>query len=191
MSEQPEINLSNFSELFGQVLDTVDNALAVSAEADLTLPDNPVTVGGRVKSAQDWADKQIERSRNAGPAWLRGVLSPRRHPIEAAIAADGKRKQKLAESEREGRWLASMRRVDVDEMYATVEANGEAAYVAGITSREGKIRHKIDRLQPLVEALAKTLDAMPQDTDAQREAKMIAAKRGMQDIGRRLRGITT
>lgn len=191
MSEQPEINLSNFSELFSQVLDTVDNALAISDEADLTLPDNPVTVGGRVKSAKDWADKQIERSRNAGAAWLAGTLSPRRHPIEAAIAANGKRKQKLAESEREERWLASMRRVDVDEMYATIEANGEAAYVAGITSREGKIRHKVDRLQPLVEALAKTLDAMSQDTDAQREAKMIAAKRGMQEIGRKLRGITT
>lgn len=191
MSEENEINLSNFKELFGQVMETVDNHLGVSAEADLTLPDNPVTVGGRVKSAKDWADKQIERSSGAGDAWLKGVLSPRRHPIEAALAADGKRKQKLAEAEREGRWPAAMRRVDVDAMYETIEANGRAAYEAGITSREGKIRHKIDRLQPLVEGLAKTLDAMPQDTDAQREAKMIAAKRGMQDIGRRLRGITS
>lgn len=191
MPDQPEINLSNFETLFSQVLETVDNGLGISAEADLTLPDNPVTVGGRVKSATDWADKQIERSKNAGPDWLKGTLSPRKHPIEAAIAADGKRKQKLAEAEREGRWLASMRRVDVDEMYNTIEANGEAAYTAGITSREGKIRHKIDRLQPLVEGLAKTLDAMPQDTDAQREAKMIAAKRGMQAIGRKLRGIST
>lgn len=191
MSEQPEINLDNFSELFAQVLETVDNGLGLSAEADLTLPDNPVTVGGRVKSPKDWADKQIARSSTAGGDWLKGVLSPRKHPIEAAIAANGKRKQKLAEAEREERWLHSMERVDVDEMYKTIEANGQSAYEAGITSREGKIRHKIDKLQPLVEALAKTLDAMPQDTDGQREAKMIAAKRGMQDIGRKLRGIST
>jgi hypothetical protein len=191
MSDQPEINLGNFSELFSQVMDTIDNSLQVSAEADLTLPDNPVTVGGRVKSADDWASKQIERSMAAGPDWKKGVLSPRRHPIEAALAADGKRKQKLAEAEREGRWAASMRRVDVDEMYATIEDGGEDAYTAGIRRRQGKIKKKVGRLQPLVEGLAKTLDAMPQDTDAQREAKMIAAKRGMQGIGRKLRGISS
>ncbi len=190
MSDQPEVNLSNFTDLFKQVMDTIDNNLHVSAESDLTLPDNPVTPGSRVKDATTWADKQIARATAAGGDWLRGVLSPRRHPIEAAIAADGKRKQRLAEAEREGRWLASMRRVDVDEMYHTIEANGQQAYEAGIAAREGKIRTKIARLQPLVEGLAKTIDAMPQDTDQQREARMLAAKRGMQEIGRKLRGIS-
>jgi hypothetical protein len=33
-------------------------------------------------------------------------------------------------------------------------------------------------------ALKKTIDAMPEKTDAEREAKMIAAKRGMQAIGK-------
>lgn len=190
MADQ-EINLGNFSELFAQVMETVDNGLGLSQEADLTLPDNPVSTGSRVKSAEDWATKQIERSTAAGADWLRGVLSPKKHPIEAAIAADGKRKQKLAEAERAGSWLAAMRRVDVDEMYKTIEAIGQSAYEGGIAAREGKIRNKIGKLQPLVEALAKTIDAMPQDTDAQREARMIAAKRGMQDIGKRLKGITT
>ena len=74
-------------------------------------------------------------------------------------------------------------------MYKTIEAIGQTAYEQGITAREGKIKTKIQRLQPLVAALAATLDRMPQDTDAQREAKMIAAKRGMQEIGRKLRGI--
>lgn len=185
-----EVNLDNFSELFAKVAETVDNSLGISKEADLTLPDNPVTTGTRVKSAADWSDKMITNATNAGPAWLKGVLSPKKHPIEAAIAANGKRKARLAEAERDESWLKSMARVDVDEMYRTIEEVGESAYVAGITARRGKIENKIAKLQPLVEALAKTIDAMPQDTDQQREARMLAARRGMIIVGKKMKGIT-
>jgi uncharacterized protein YifE (UPF0438 family) len=189
MADQ-EINLQNFGDLFSQVMDTVDGALGVSAEADLSLPDNPVTPGARVKSAQDWADKMIRRAGEAADDWEKGVLSPRKHPIEAAIAANGKRKQRLMEAEREERWLKAMQRVDVDAMYHTIELVGKQAYSAGLAAREEKIRGKIGKLQPLVEALAKTIDAMPQDTDQQREARMLAARRGMIEIGKRLKGIS-
>jgi len=186
-----KVSLENFEELFSQVLEVVDNGLGISKPADLTLPDNPVTTGARVKSAEDWAAKMITNATNAGPAWLKGTLSPRKHPIEAAIAANGKRKARLAEAERDESWLKSMARVDVDEMYRTIELVGETAYVAGITARRGKIENKIGKLQPLVEALAKTIDGMPQDTDQQREARMLAARRGMIQIGKRMKGITT
>jgi len=186
-----EINLENFDTLFSQVLETVDRGLGISDEADLTLPDNPVTVGARVKSADEWSDKMVTNAQAAGPAWLRGVLNPRKNPIEAAIAANGKRKQRLAEAERDERWLHSMQRVDVDEMYHTIEEIGESAYTAGIGARKGKIHNKIAKLQPLVEALAKTIDNMPQDTDQQREARMLAARRGMIEIGKKLKGISS
>lgn len=184
-----KVNLDNFSELFAKVAETIDNGLGISAPADLTLPDNPVTTGSRVKSAADWADKMVTNASAAGPAWLKGVLSPKKHPIEAAIAADGKRKARLAEAERDGSWLAAMKRVDVDEMYRTIEEIGESAYVAGIQARKGKIVNKIGKLQPLVEGLAKVIDAMPQDTDQQREARMLAARRGMIKIGKVMKGI--
>ena len=74
MAEQ-EINLENFSTLFSQVLDVVDQGLGISDEADLTLPDNPVTVGARVKSAEEWSDKMVANAQAAGPEWLRGPQS--------------------------------------------------------------------------------------------------------------------
>lgn len=188
MADQ-EITLENFDSLFSQVLETIDNGLGISAEADLTLPDNPVTVGARVKSAEAWAEKMVANAVAAGPAWRTGVLNPRKHPIESAIAANGKRKQRLAEAERDERWLHAMQRVDVDEMYRTIEEIGESAYTQGIAARKGKIKAKISKLQPLVEGLAKTIDGMPQDTDQQREARMLAARRGMIEIGKRLKGI--
>lgn len=184
------VDMSNFEDLFDEILNRVVDATGVADEADLTLPDNPVSVGSRVPDADAWADKMVDRAVSASGDWLTGVLSPRKHPIEAAIAADGKRKQRLEEAEREGRWKAAMQRVNVDEMYSTIEAVGQSAYTAGLEARRGKVKSKIAKLQPLVKALAETIDKMPQDTDTQREQKMLAAKRGMQAIGKKLRGIT-
>lgn len=190
MADENEINLGNFEALFGEIVDRVVAQTGGNAPADLTLPDNPVTPGERVISAEDWASKQVSRAQAASGDWLKGVLSPRKNPVQAAIAANGKRKQRLAQAEQEERWLHSMERVDVDAMYHTIETIGQQAYEQGIAARQPKVAGKVARLRPLVAALAATLDKMPQDTDQQREAKMIAAKRGMQEIGRKLRGIS-
>jgi hypothetical protein len=185
-----EITLDNFTSTFALEADRVLADTGAADKADLTLPDNPVTIGGRVIDAENWARKQVERAAAAGSDWLYGVLHPRRNPVEAAIQANGKRKQRLAEAEKEERWLHSMERVDVDEMYRVIESVGQTAYEQGVQARQGKVRGKIARLQPLVQALAEHIDRMPQDTEAQREQRMIAAKRGMQEIGRKMRGIS-
>ena len=109
----PEINLENFQSVMSEILDQVVSATGVADKADLTLPDNPVTPGSRVPDAEQWATKQVTRARAAGPDWLYGVLHPRKNPVEAAIAANAKRKQKLAQAEQEERWLHSMERVDI------------------------------------------------------------------------------
>jgi len=187
---KPTVDLSNFEDLFSEILDRVNASTGANAPADLTLPGNPVSVGARVPEASEWAGKMITRAKAASNDWLKGTLSPRKHPIQSAIAADGKRKQRLEESERQGKWLKSMERVDVDQMYVTVEATGASGYESGIARREGKIASKIEKLRPQVLALAETIDKMPQDTDAQREARMVAARRGMIKVGQKMRGIT-
>lgn len=84
-----------------------------------------------------------------------------------------------------------MERVDVDAMYNTIENVGGGGYTGGIEARKAKIIGKIEKLRPQVLALAETIDKMPQDTDAQREARMIAARRGMIQVGAKLRGLAT
>jgi len=188
-SKNPFELIQEFQADFAKDLDAVIESTGSGDAADLSLPDNPVTVGGRVIDAGEWAKRQLEGAAAAGDRWMYGVLHPKRNPVEAAIAANQKRKDRLAQSEKEEKWLHSMERVDQDETYRTIEAVGPTGYTAGIAAREGKIIKRVAQLQPMVEALAKRLDGMPQDTDAQREAKMIAAKRGMQEIGRKRRGI--
>lgn len=189
--QKTQIDLDEFDDLFGEILDRVNASTGSNAPADLSLPDNPVTPGDRVPSADEWADKMVANATRSGDEWLKKTLSPRKNPIEAAIAADKKRKDRLDEAERQGKWKKSMERVDVDEMYATIEAVGAGGYTAGIESRKGKIKSKINKLRPQVLALAETIDKMPQDSDAQREARMLAARRGMIKVGQKLRGIET
>jgi len=182
--------IQQFQDDFSKDLDAVIENSGSGDPRDLALPDNPVTIGGRVIDANEWAKRQLEGAAGAGDRWLYGVLHPKRNPVEAAIAANQKRKDRLAQSEKEEKWLHSMERVDQDETYKTIEAVGPTGYTAGIAARTGKIKKRVAELQPMVEALAKRLDDMPQDTEAQREAKMIASKRGMQEIGRKRRGIS-
>jgi len=187
----PGVDLSNFEALFSEILDRVNAATGANAEADLTLPDNPVSPGARVPEAAEWAATMIENAGRSGDRWLKNTLRPRKNPVTAAIAADKKRKDRLEEAERQGKWPAAMARVDVDAMYETIEEVGASGFTTGIAARKTKIQGKIEKLRPQVLALAETIDKMPEDTDAQREARMIAARRGMIQVGAKLRGLPT
>ena len=189
-SKNPLALLGDFASNLDEKLNTVAAETGIGKPKDLTLPDNPVTIAPRVKPPADWAEKQIKNAKAASGNWLKGVLNPRKNPVEAAIKADGKRKNKLEEAERQGKWLKSMQKVNIDEMYKTIEAGGSGQFEQGIAKREGKIKGAVEELQPMVTALAEELDKLPVDTPEQREAKMIAAKRGMEAIGKKRRGIS-
>jgi len=185
----PFVSLDGFAANFRAKLEASKDVQEMTGEKCLDLPNNPMTVGERVISEQDWADTQIANSTAAGDRWHKRVLRPKRNPVEAAIAANGKRKQRLEQSEREGRWLASMKRVDTTAMAHTIEAAGPSVYTQGIRIREEKIRNSVKENRAMVLALTEELDKLPTDTPEQREAKMIAAKRGMEQIGKLRRGI--
>lgn len=79
--------------------------------------------------------------------------------------------------------------VDHDEMYEIIREGGAEAFANGVARRSKKIHRKIAQLREHVLALATEIDKMPQDTEAQRDARVLAAVRGMRAIGKRLRGI--
>ncbi|HYA48621.1 MAG TPA: hypothetical protein VEG35_02885 [Burkholderiales bacterium] len=149
---------------------------------------NPVTLGSRVISPQDWAKKQIDRAAAAGDTWATNVQRPRKDPVGAAIAADAKRKDRLKAAEAADKWKKKMAKVDVDAMYATIRALGSGVYTTGVTARTAKISNVINDLQPKVAALAAAIDQMPDDTDANREKRMLASRKGMIAIGQQRAG---
>lgn len=149
---------------------------------------NPRPLAPIVPEVADWVGTMIQGAVNNADKWKRNTVRPSADPIQAGIAAAGKHKQKTQEALNEGRYEKGLRAVDEASMLATIEATDPGVFSSGIQRRQAKITAKVTRLRPLVGALKQTLSAMPQDTDAAREAKMIAAKRGMQAIGKQLRG---
>jgi len=183
-----EVALENLTASFNKVADVLENN---PASVDFNKPHgkgNPVTLGSRVISPEDWAKKQQTRAVAAADDWLAGVTHPTVLPNEAAIKANDKRKDKLAEAEKSEKWLKAMKKVNPDEMYEIIKAVGAGGYKSGIEARKVKIDRVVKELQPLVMAAAATIDAMPQATDADREKRLIAARRLMIEIGKKRLG---
>jgi len=186
-NEARDLNPSAVASAFQGVFDLILADLAQHPEKYQHLQErkvgNPITLGPRVISAADWAKKQIERAQGAASTWAANVLAPRKDPVEAAIRADKKRKDKLDAAEKAGKWLAKMKKVDKDEMVETIKAVGSSGYSAGIGARTRKISRVVGELQPMTAALADAIDKLPEETDAQREARLLAARKGMIAIG--------
>lgn len=179
-----EINgVDDFLSHLRRGLALVDTDQAIRASVGKAVVGNPITVE-LVPTAERWAEKQIRKSQEAGNDWVEGVQRPSRSFKEAGIAAAGKHKNNTQLALNEDRYRKGMAKTNEDEAIATAVKVGASGYTAGIAARTDKIRRVVTELQPKVAALKRTIDAMPQDTDAQREERLKAARRGMMEIGK-------
>jgi len=149
---------------------------------------NPVTLGPRIPEAADMAKDMVAKAAAAGEKWLAKVQHPKKDPITAAKAAKGKWKNKMQEAIANDSFAKGLDLINEDEMYATIAAGGAAPFTSGVNRRAAKVERVMGELRPMQIALCEQLDKMPIDTAEQREAKMIAAKRGMEAIGKKRRG---
>jgi hypothetical protein len=158
-----------------------------------TFHTNPVTpgVGSRVIDAATWFKRYLKSAKDAGDDWEERTLTPRRDPIQAAIASNEKRIDRLKESEDQEKWLKTMQKRTFNDVAEGVQAVKAAGYVSGVDAKKAKAQRRITELQPLTEALAKSLDQMSTATKKDRGDKMLAARDGMLAIGEKLRGITS
>lgn len=179
--------LASFQEHFARSLDKVAADPELRETVGKGVEGNPITVE-IVPDASRWAKNQLEGSAAAGQKWVDGIQRPSGNFKERAIAAAGKHKTRTTEALNEDRYRKGMAKVSEDEAIATAVAVGASGYTNGVAARSAKIMRVVTELQPMVATLKRALDAMPQENDAQREAKMLAAKRGMQEIGKRRRG---
>lgn len=192
MAKQTKTNpldLSDFEARLDATLDRVQTDPEFAADLVAEHQGNPITLGPIVIDPEEWAEKQVKRAAAAASEWEKNVLRPRRDPLKAAIAAKEKRKEKLRESLEQDKWAKAMAAVDEDLMYAVIRKRGASAFRAGIEDRKAKVVARVKELQPLVAALKKEIQAMPDVTDADREARMLAGRRGMIAIGKKRRGI--
>lgn len=133
-------------------------------------------------------DKYTRRTQAAGPDYAHGVQNPRRSFKTAAIAANGKWKNRVTEAVQQDRFNAGMQGVNEQEAIATASADGGAAYTAGIQKRLAKVGRAFQIIAPQIASVAARVQAMPQDNPAQREARMLENLRGMRTVSKRAGG---
>lgn len=182
-------NLGSFEANLDAHLNKVMTDPDYVAEMTAVRQGNPVTLGPPVISAEEWAEKQTKNAAAAADTWHKNVQRPRREPIQAAIAAAAKRKEKVLKSLEEGKWEKSMAKVDESVMYEVIRQTGPEGYRRGVQARAAKVLARAKELQPMVTALKLEIEQMPDVTDADREARMVANLRGMKVIGKKRRGI--
>ena len=151
---------------------------------------NPITLGPRLPSVDEWTDLQIKGARDNAAKWLERTTKPKKNFREEALKATSRARYRTSMEEvlAKDLWAGGMALVDESETIATIAAGGSAVYVSGVERRRAKIRRRVAELREDRLALAVQIDAMPVGTDSEREAKMIANKRGLQAIGLARRG---
>jgi len=145
-------------------------------------------LGPRIPSAKDRTDAQISGAVNSAEKWLKNTLEPTVDPVEAAIKAKPRFNAGVQKAIAEDRFVKGLRNVDRSEVEQTLRQGGASKFSTGIQSRAAKILRRNEESQGLLEAHVQKMDQMPVDTPEQREAKMIANKRGMEALGVQLRG---
>lgn len=150
---------------------------------------NPITLGPRVKSAAEWVDDMITGAKSRSKRWLENSLKPKKDPKKAALAAAGKFEDKMRAALDGKHFDKGVAAYDETAREDVIKAVGQRGFEDGVERHRAKAVAKIAKLQPLVAAVAKTIDDMPQDTDAQREARMTAARRQMIEVGKIMKGV--
>lgn len=150
---------------------------------------NPITLGPRVPAPADWAEDQVKGATGKAAKWLANSKRPKKVPSKAALDAQDKYFDRLQESITDKSWPKAMELVDEDLRLKIIENVGETGFRKGVEDHKPKVEAAVKDLQPRVVALAEAIDKMPVATDAEREARMLAARRGMIDIGRGRRGL--
>lgn len=184
----PPVAFDGFMEALQKNLDRAENDPAYLEEITSDQIGNPMTLGPRVATPDEWANDMVQAASNKAAKWKANSLKPRKDPKQRALRATEKHRANTQAALDEGRWAKGINAYDENVRAAVIEAVGEEGFRGGINKKKVKIKAAIDKLQPMVAALTDTLDAMPIDTADQRAQKMIAARDGMIAIKQRLRG---
>ena len=153
---------------------------------------NPITLGPRLPPPEEWAQLQVKGAQDNADKWLARTTHPKKNFREEALRESSRARyhESMDRVLRDNLWEGGMALVDESEALAIVAKRGRDVYSRGVADRTDKILRRVKELHADRLALAATIDAMPVATDADREAKMIANKRGLEAIGRQRRGVS-
>ncbi len=194
MSENPLVSVPSVEDMLNAINETrarmeTDEEFRKELEEG-PLSGNPMTLGPRLPTADEWTNLQVQGAQNNAEKWLSRTTKPKKNFKEEALKKTSidRYKDSMNKVISQGRWEGGMDLVDESETMAIITAGGSGIYSSGVSRRKDKIKRRVTELREDRLALCSTVDTMPVATDAEREAKMLANKRGLQAIGAKRRG---
>lgn len=173
---------------FHDIMDVWDESPGLYEAVHQPDPVTGVTIQNPGPDAGRMTEKYLRKTQGAAQDWVAGMQNPKADFKAAAIAAKGKWANRTQEAIQQDRFARGMANVDAAEAIATATSDGGSAYTAGIQKRAPKVQRAFGRLAPMLGAVSQTIRQMPQDTDAQREQRLLMARKQMIEVGKRYRG---
>ncbi|NVM24084.1 MAG: hypothetical protein HWN68_20185 [Desulfobacterales bacterium] len=137
----------------------------------------------RVISPEEWKNRQISTLKAVGRTnYLAGIASPKADPIARGIATEGKfadamRKAIDDESRKKG-----LEKTDMGTWYKYAHDLGADKLVDGVVKREAKVSAFVTAFQPLLTSHLAKIDALAEETDSDRETRMLENLRGLKAL---------
>ena len=142
----------------------------------------------RLKSPDDWVDSQVSTLRSVGEKeYKKGIKSPKKNPITAGIAAEGKYADSMKKVIDEERRAKGLEGTTMAEWFAYSDEFADRL-VPGVTKREAKVRKFVTKFQPMLMAHVESIDELDDETDADRETRMLENLRGLKALHGKWRG---
>lgn len=134
-----------------------------------------------IPDAQSVADKWATRTSAASGDYVAGVESTEKDPTALAIVAIPRMRQRVLEAIDSGKVAAGLRRVGKQGWIEAVRSKGAANFSSGVTAARDKVAASFAPLLAYEANLQRQVQGMPANTDAEREARMLAWVRGMRN----------
>jgi hypothetical protein len=170
---------------FNAILDLWDAHPGLYEAVHVPNPETGVTLRNPGPDGTRMAEKYQRKVAAAASDYVAGVQNPKRDFKQAALAANGKWKSRTQEAIQRDGFASAMSKVDSGAAVALAVSDGGAAYTAGAAKRQAKVQAAYSTLAPKLGAVSQAIQAMPQDTDAQRAQRLLKARELMLAIKQR------
>lgn len=136
-----------------------------------------------IPDAQSYADKWVTRTSAASQDYATGVAQTDKDPTALAIAAQPRLLANFQASVQSGKWANRLRASGKAGWQAAVQSKGIANFQNGVSAARDKVAAAAGPLLAFESNLQRQVQGMPNVTDADREARMLAWIRGMRQYG--------
>lgn len=137
----------------------------------------------RILSPEAWKKRQLDTLRSVGEANYKvGIATPRKDPIAAGIAAQPRYVKQMKDDEVLARRESGLRKTDMAAWYKYASELGAKRLVDGVVKREAKVDDFIRTWHPMLTSHVGAIDALPDVTDSDREARMLENLRGLKAL---------